>query len=91
MTIDLPPELEAFVKQEIETGDYASREEVVARGLQLLRELKIHELRRKVQVGIDELERGDVIELADEEALKMFFDGLIARSADRLERERSSK
>ena len=83
MTIELPPELEAFVKQEIETGNYASKEEVVARGLELLRELKIHELRRKVQVGVDELERGDVIELTGEEALKTFFDGLIARSTAR--------
>jgi len=90
MTIDLPPELEAFVRNELESGNYDSEGEVVSRAISLLRELKTHELRKQIQVGIDELDRGESIDLEGEDALRAFFDELVDGSAQRRQAARDS-
>jgi antitoxin ParD1/3/4 len=39
MTISLTPELDAYVRQEVESGRYASSSEVIRAGLRLLQDL----------------------------------------------------
>ena len=61
------PDLERFVQEKVAGGIYRSPEEVIAAGLALLQHdpdaeipsAELDELRRKIQVGIDQLDRGD--------------------------------
>ncbi len=65
MNVSLTPELEEMVSQKVKSGLYNSASEVVREGLRLireqdqLREIKLEELRREIQLGIDSLERGE--------------------------------
>ena len=67
MEITLTPELEKLVNEEIESGRYKSASEVVREGLRLLeaRRLKLEALRRDIQEGIDQADRGELVS-ADE-------------------------
>ena len=60
MNVSLTPELEKLVNDEVKSGRYKSASEVVREGLRLirLREAKLEALRRDLQVGIDELDKG---------------------------------
>jgi antitoxin ParD1/3/4 len=67
--IQLPPSLEAFVQDQIDTGRYPSPEEVVHDALGLLKDqadlraLKLAELRKQIAVGIEQADRGEVAPL----------------------------
>ena len=66
MNVSLTPELEQYVNGKVQSGLYHSASEVIRAGLRLLKEKdevhqkKIQELRRDIQVGIDQAERGQV-------------------------------
>lgn len=81
MSVSLPPDLEKFVRQELASGEYASEEEILQEGLRLLQDRKqrLEQLRSDIQVGLDQLDRGEGAPL-DMEAIK-------AKVADRLEEE----
>ncbi|WP_165070757.1 type II toxin-antitoxin system ParD family antitoxin [Paludisphaera rhizosphaerae] len=90
MNVSLPPELERFVEGEIESGRFQTVSEVVREGLRLLKEQveldeqKLVQLRRDVQVGIDEADRGEAKPLSDEwasDAKKRGRERLAARKA----------
>lgn len=65
MNVSLTPELEEMVSQKVKSGLYNSASEVVREGLRLvreqdqLREIKLEELRKEIQLGIDSLDRGE--------------------------------
>ena len=67
MHVTLTPELEKLVTSKVRSGRYQSASEVIREGLRLLddqdrlRELHMTEVRRKIQVGIDQLDRGEGI------------------------------
>jgi antitoxin ParD1/3/4 len=64
MNVSLTPELEQYVNGKVQSGLYHSASEVVREGLRLLKEKdeihqkKLQELRREIQIGIDQAERG---------------------------------
>ena len=87
----LPPELQHFVEQELASGRYRSRDEVICEGLRLLRERRLYELRREIDVGLEQLDRGEGIEFEDEQALKAFFEDIKQRGRERLEAHESGK
>jgi antitoxin ParD1/3/4 len=66
MNVSLTPELEQYVNGKVRSGLYHSASEVVRAGLRLLKEKdeihqkKLQELRREIQIGIDQAERGQV-------------------------------
>ncbi|MDZ8105599.1 MAG: type II toxin-antitoxin system ParD family antitoxin [Nostoc sp. DedQUE12a] len=67
MNISLNPTHEQFVLSKIESGKYANADEVIAAALQLLEEqeqytLWLNDTRQKVAVGLEEIERGDVLD-----------------------------
>jgi antitoxin ParD1/3/4 len=66
MNVSLTPELEKLVNDEVKSGRYKSASEVVREGLRLirLRETKLQALRRDLQEGINELDRGEGIPAA---------------------------
>ena len=76
MTESFPPEIQQFVWQELATGSYGSEEELVLDAVRLLRSSKLHleQLREGLKTRLDRLERGEGIELEDEQSLKAFFD-----------------
>jgi antitoxin ParD1/3/4 len=67
MNVSLTPELEKLVAQKVQSGRYQSASEVVREGLRLLedqdrlRATRLQEVRRKIQVGLDQLDRGEGI------------------------------
>ena len=90
MNVSLTPELEAFVHDKVASGRYTSASEVVRESLRLLeerewlRERRIDELRKEIQIGIDELQRGEAITLNSEEEKEEFFEGIIRGGRERL-------
>jgi antitoxin ParD1/3/4 len=65
MNVSLTPQLESYVKQKVAAGMYNSVSEVMREALRLLEErdtlkgIKLAALRRDLQEGIDELDRGE--------------------------------
>lgn len=65
MNVSLTPQLESYVKQKVAAGMYNSVSEVVREALRLLeeqdaiKEMKLEALRRDLQEGIAELDRGE--------------------------------
>jgi antitoxin ParD1/3/4 len=65
MNVSLTPQLESYVKQKVASGMYNSVSEVMREALRLLeehdalKEMKMAALRRDIQEGIDELDRGE--------------------------------
>lgn len=86
MNISLTAELQQLIDEKVKSGLYNSASEVVREGLRLLierdqlKQLKLDELRRQIQIGIDASNRGEV--LSEEEAmqrLKLRHDRAVAR------------
>ena len=67
MNISLTRELEEFIARKVKKGLYKSASEVVREALRLLRERdrtaegQLAELHREIQVGLDQLDRGEGI------------------------------
>ena len=67
MNVNLGETLNRFVEDLVKSGNYQSQSEVVRDGLRLLkdredlRRMRLEELRREVQIGIDQLNRGEGI------------------------------
>jgi antitoxin ParD1/3/4 len=68
MQVYLPAELEAFVQQLVDSGAYCAPSEVVHDALWLLKDqadlqkIKLAELRKLIAVGIEQANRGELIE-----------------------------
>ena len=68
MNVSLTPELEKLVESKVRSGRYQSASEVIREGLRLLddqdrlRMAQLDEVRRKIQIGIDQLDRGEGID-----------------------------
>jgi antitoxin ParD1/3/4 len=84
MNVSLTPELEKFVEERVATGRYQTASEVVREGLRLLelrdrdREAAFKELKAKLKRGVEQAERGELID----------GDKVFAEIRDRLERRR---
>ncbi len=65
MNVHLGETFDQFVNELIASGLYQSQSEVIREGLRLLKEredirrIKLQELRRDVQLGIDQISRGE--------------------------------
>ena len=64
MTVTLRPEDEEIVAEALRSGSYKSPEEVIARGLELLRELEawLAENRTKIEEGYAAAQRGELMD-----------------------------
>jgi len=66
MNVSLTPELERLVNRKVKSGMYQTASEVVREGLRLLKERdELDKLRAAIQVGIDEIDRGEYEEYDD--------------------------
>jgi antitoxin ParD1/3/4 len=68
MSISLKPEHEQFVLSKIQSGIYTDVDQVITAAFQLLKEqeqyytLWLEDTRKKVEVGLKEIERGEVLD-----------------------------
>ena len=68
MNVSLSTEFEALIDKKLKSGHYHSASEVVREALRLLqqrdnlREAKLAKLRADVQLGLEEVDRGDVFD-----------------------------
>jgi antitoxin ParD1/3/4 len=71
MNVSLTPELEQLVHEKVKSGRYLSASEVVREGLRLLEErdrlhqLRLSELQQKLTIGVQQADRGELIEADD--------------------------
>ena len=69
MTVSLPSEMEELVNAKIQSGQYHSAGEVVREGLRLLqeqdmlRQIKLEQLRKDIAIGIEAADRGELAPL----------------------------
>jgi antitoxin ParD1/3/4 len=82
-TKGIPAEFDTVVKEAIASGRYRSEEEIVTAALRLWREreVKLEKLRQDVQLGIDQLERGEWTE--GEEAIRQIKERIAKRKENR--------
>jgi antitoxin ParD1/3/4 len=68
VNVSVGKDFEEYVKGKVASGDYASASEVVRDGLRLLKEkdllleARLQALRDEIQIGIDQAERGEVVD-----------------------------
>jgi Arc/MetJ-type ribon-helix-helix transcriptional regulator len=81
-----PPELERFVEEQVAAGHFQSEQDLLVSAVRVLRDLQVRqrEFYEDVRLGIEQLERGDVIEY-DEAGLRGLFDELYKPIADGIE------
>ncbi len=79
--VQLPADLDAFVRAQVEAGSYASPDEVILAGIRRFKAQAEDEAQRRarffeaIQVGLDQIERGEVIEVTD---IRAFLDEIEA-------------
>ena len=89
MNVSLTPQLEQYVKDKVKSGLYNSSSEVVREALRLmgerdmLRQIRIEELRAEIQKGIDQIERGEYTEY-DENNIHQLFEDVRRRGKAKL-------
>ncbi|HET8522163.1 MAG TPA: type II toxin-antitoxin system ParD family antitoxin [Thermomicrobiales bacterium] len=67
MAMTLTPRIEALIRQKIDTGPYRTVDEVIREALEALEERdRLQHLRAKLQVGIDQLDRGESVPFTSE-------------------------
>jgi Arc/MetJ-type ribon-helix-helix transcriptional regulator len=57
LNVSVPPEYELFIQREMDAGNYASPDELVADALSRLQQERY--LREKIRAGIEQLDRGE--------------------------------
>jgi antitoxin ParD1/3/4 len=71
MNVSLTPELEQLVHSKVKSGRYLSASEVIREGLRLLEErdrlfeLRLADLQQKLSVGVEQADRGELIDEED--------------------------
>jgi len=82
MNFSLTPNLEDFIRERANSGDYNNASEVVREALRLLRRteeenaLKMERLRSAISIGDEALANGQVMEISSAQELDRFFDEL---------------
>ena len=68
MNVSLTTELEQFIYTQVESGKYASADEVIIAGIRLLEEReriykgRFEELQREIMIGIEQMDRGEMLD-----------------------------
>jgi putative addiction module CopG family antidote len=63
---DLDPQLAALIRQNVESGGYLDADEVIREALRLLDEHDRKRLRAELQIGFDQIERGELVDFTPE-------------------------
>ena len=89
MSIAFPDDMEQFVQNAVASGKFRSREELVSAALTMFRnrEEKLDRLREDIQIGIDQLERGEFTEISSSEEDSAFRESIKSRGRERMSRD----
>lgn len=92
MSYAFPPELQQLIQNELATGSYANEDEVLLEAMRALREREEHfrQWRAEIRSRIDSLDRGEGIELEDEQTLRTFVEEIKAEGRHAYEANRNS-
>jgi len=72
MNVSLTPALEKYVQQQVEAQRYQTASEVIRHAIRMMQEAEAYDkarleaLRQDIQAGIDQLDRGEYIEIRNE-------------------------
>jgi antitoxin ParD1/3/4 len=86
--VNLTEHLDHFVEAGIASGRFSNASEVVREGLRRLEQreqedhARIEWLRAAAQEGIDDIERGDFIELGSDSDIHRFMQGIVQEAID---------
>ena len=86
--INLTHEQDEFVESVVRAGEYQNASEAIRDALRALKQrrqedaLKLERLRMRIEAGIDDLERGEFVDV-DEADLDEYFEGLNGAGEDR--------
>lgn len=89
--VNLTPVLDAFVKAQVSLGHFNNASEVHRAALAAMarqeeeRQLRLEQLRREIQRGIDDVEAGRSAKIASAGDLGAMLDGCLDRVVQRLE------
>lgn len=89
--VNLTPALEAFVKTQVSLGHFNNASEVHRAALSAMarqeeeRTLRLEQLRREIQLGIDDVEAGRTAEIGSAPGLGVMLDGCLEKVLERLE------
>lgn len=67
LAVNVPEELGNFIEASVAAGDFAGHNELIAQALYSFRDqheldrIKLERLRKDIQVGLDQIERGEVV------------------------------
>jgi antitoxin ParD1/3/4 len=88
----LPSEYEQFVQGEVASGRFPTPLDVVCEALKQYREQqeRLDTLKQEIQMGLDELRRGESIQIRNEAELDAYFDEIEARGRERLAKRTAS-
>lgn len=87
MNINLGLQWEEFISGSVQSGRYLSASEVVREGLRLLQERE--DLRKQIDTGVGQLDRGEYVEL-DDHGVKNQIEDVKVRGRERLAKEKTS-
>jgi Arc/MetJ-type ribon-helix-helix transcriptional regulator len=92
MSYVFPAELQQLVQNELAKGNYANEDEVLLQAMRALRdrEAALQQWRTEIRGRIESLDRGEGVELEDEQALRGFADEIKAEGRRSYEADRNS-
>ncbi len=92
MSYPFPPELQQLVREGLAAGNYRSEDEMLLEAVQLLRQrdADFQGFKQNLKTRLDRLDRGEGIELENDEALNEFFDDIEAEVCSELATEKKS-
>jgi antitoxin ParD1/3/4 len=89
----LPPELEAFIQSQVDSGKYSSADEAVTEAVRLLQEREQHFacLKSDLEEGLAAFERGEFIAVNSEADRQGLIDDIARRGRERLNGSRGTR
>ncbi len=92
MSYPFPSELRQLVEQGLATNNYRNEDEMLLEAVRLLHQRDTHfrKFEKNLKTRLDRLDRGEAIELEDDQALRAFFDDVQARGRQRYEASKSA-
>jgi antitoxin ParD1/3/4 len=68
LNISLTPQLEEMIRAQVDSGKFNSASEVVREALRMMqeREANLERMRAEIQIGLDQLERGEAVEFTED-------------------------
>lgn len=97
MNVSLTPGLEKYIQKQVASQRYQTASEVVREAIRMMQESEAYDkarleaLRQDVQVGLDEIERGEYTTIRNEEDQRTLFERITRAGRARLTGKRKRR